>query len=380
VAVTLSPQPGSEPAWRIRLSRPSLPPLEQYAEALAAVWERGMLSNHGPCAAAFEADFARYQAGSGHVRCASNGDAALTLVLRALELPEGSRALVASLGFPSSAHALEWNGLRPHFVDVDAGDWCLHPEQLEGRLDGVSVIVATHLFGVPCDVAGLEGVAERHGIPLVFDAAQAAATWVGSRHVTDFGDASVVSFSGTKIVTGAEGAVAVLRSARVADRFTRLRAYGLGEHGISRDRGLNAKLSELHAALAGLTLGDLEAQVARRRRLVELYRERLATVGGVTLQARPPASRPTPTYFAVSLSTGRDRVRGALAARGIESRPYFPPLHLMPRLAGRFGASLPVTERLGRGLLALPLYGELEPADVEEVCAVVAGALNTEGK
>ncbi len=362
-------------AWRIRLSRPTLPPLARFSEAVAAVWESGMLSNQGPFATAFERAFAEYGSVGARVLCASNADTALTLILRALQLPEGSRALLPSLGFPSSVHAVEWNGLQPCFVDVDAGDWCLHAESLDGRLDGVSVIVATHLFGVPCDVAGLERVAERSGARLVFDAAQAAGTWVGDRHVTDFGDASVVSFSATKVVTGAEGAIAVLRSDAAADRFARLRRYGLDEHGVSCDHGLNAKLSELNAVLACLTLETLDAQVAGRERLIERYRHGLAGVAGVSWQAQPRPARRTPTFFVIAIAEGRERVRAALAEQGIESRPYFPPLHSMPRFAATPAGPLPVTERLGRSLLALPLYGELDASAVDEVCEVVASTL-----
>jgi dTDP-4-amino-4,6-dideoxygalactose transaminase len=362
--------------WRIRLARPSLPPFARFSEAMEAVWESAMLSNHGPFASAFERAFATYGASGRRMLCASSADVALTLVLRALELPEGSSALLPSLGFPSTVHAVEWNGLRPSFVDVDAGDWCLHPEQLDGRLDGVSVIVGTHLFGVPCDVDGLERVAARSGARLVLDAAQAAATWVGDRHITDFGDASVVSFSGTKIVTGAEGAIAVLRSEEAADRFERLRHYGLDEQRVSRERGLNAKLSELNAALACLTLEGLDSQVLSRERLVTRYRANLAGTPGVSWQAQPATSTRTPTFLVIAIAEGRERVRAALAARGIESRPYFPPLHAMPRFAATPAAPMPVTERLGTSLLALPLYGELEPAAVDEVCEVVTAALD----
>jgi dTDP-4-amino-4,6-dideoxygalactose transaminase len=366
------------------LARPTLPPLARVSEALEAVWESAMLSNQGPFATAFERAFGEYGSVGGRVLCASNADTALTLALRALQLPEGSRALLPSLGFPSSVHAVEWNGLRPSFVDVDAGDWCLHPEVLDGRLDGVSVIVATHLFGVPCDVSGLERVAERSGARLVFDAAHAAGTWVGDRHVTDFGDASVISFSATKIVTGAEGAIAVLRSDAAADRFARLRRYGLDHQGISRVRGLNAKLSELNAVLACLTLESLEAEVAARERLIERYRRGLAGlagVAGVSWQAQPASTRRTPTFLVIAIAEGRERVRAALAEQGIESRPYFPPLHAMPRFAATPAAPLPVTEQLGRRLLALPLYGELDASAVDEVCELVASTLHSvEGK
>jgi dTDP-4-amino-4,6-dideoxygalactose transaminase len=358
------------------VARPALPPLELYVRALEGIWDRGMLSNDGPCAREFEDRFADYGRGCGHVLAASSADLGLTLAIAALDLPRGSRGVLASFGFPSSIHALEWNGLRPHFVDVGAGDWCLHADRLDGQLDGASVIVATHLFGVPCDVAGLETLAEERGIAVVFDAAQAAGTWVGDRHVAAYGDASVISFGGTKVVTAAEGALVALRSERVAERFRRLRRYGIGAEGESDLCGLNAKLSELHAALALLTMHELEQQIELRAALATLYRQRFAQRDDISLQQIPPGCRPTPAFFVADFGDARDRVREALAASGIESRPYFPPLHLMPRFAHASRSALPVTERLGRGLLALPLYSELDPGVVDEVCDLAGCALD----
>ena len=362
--------------WRMRVSRPSLPDLDRYTEVVADIWDRGILSNQGPCANAFEAAFASYTGVTGHVRCASSADLGLALAVRALGLPKGARALVPSLGFPSSVHALEWNGLRPQFVDVDAGDWCLHAEQLAGLADGAAVIVATHLFGVTCDVVGLEEVARASGAALVLDAAQAVATTVGPRHAADFGDAAVVSFSGTKAITAAEGGIAVLRSDEVAERFARLRSYGLDADRASVDCGSNAKLSELHAALGVLSLAEADPALDARRRLVDRYRARLADVAGVTLQLRPPGTVATPTYFAVALEGARDHVAAALADEQIEARRYFPALHVMARLATTDGAPLPVTDRLAASLLALPLHAGLGLADVDEVCDVVIAALD----
>jgi dTDP-4-amino-4,6-dideoxy-D-glucose transaminase len=360
---------------RVPVTRPALPPFERFMESMAVLWETRMLSNNGPSARALEQEFARYADSDGHVRCASNCDAALTLAVRALCLPAGSCALVPSLGFPSTVHALEWNGLRPHFVDVDPHDWCVHAEQLTDAPSDVSVVIATHLFGVPCDVGGLERWAQRHGAALVFDAAHAIATWTPDGHVSAFGDASAFSLSATKVAGGAEGAIAVLRDGDHAERFSRLRAYGLDDDRVSRETGLNAKLSELHAALALLTIEQLDTQVALRERLVDRYRARLRDMPGLALQQAPAGARVTPTFFAVDLGAARDRVRGALAHEGIEARPYFPALHRMDRLRDLPGAPLPVTGRLGDGLLALPLYSELAPELVDEVCDVVLDSL-----
>jgi dTDP-4-amino-4,6-dideoxygalactose transaminase len=263
--------------WRIRVARPSLPPLERYVEMLEGVWERGTLTNDGPAARELEKEFAAYGR-LDRVLAASSGDVALTLALAALELPRGTEAVLPSFGYPSTVNAIEWNGLTPRFVDVDPDDWCLHAEQLD-------------------------------------------------------------------------------------------------RDGISRHRGLNAKLSELHAGLGLLSLAGLDEQLVRRRALIATYRSALEHRAEVRFQHTPAGATPTPGFAVAHLGEHRDIVRAALAAEGIESRLYFPALHWMPRLAAVPHAPLPVTERLDRGLLALPLYAELEPSAVEGICAVVCRAL-----
>jgi len=359
----------------VRVARPSLPPLERYVELLEGIWERGTLTNDGPCARELEAGFARYGRLE-HVLAASSGDVALTLAVAALELPVGSSAILPSFAYPSTVNAVEWNGLQPRFVDVDPDDWCLHAEQLDGELDGVSLILATHMFGAPCDVEGLEELASDRGIAVVYDAAQAAATWCGDRHVASYGDASVISLSATKVLTSAEGALVALGGDECAARFTQARNYGIDRDGISRRRGLNGKLSELHAALGLLSIASLEERLAARRSLVERYRAGLAHREDVGFQSPAAGSTVTPGFAVVDLGEARDGVRAALAARGIESRPYFPALHSMPRLQALNTRSLPVSQRLSRDLLSLPLYPELEPSSVDEVCSAVCEALD----
>ncbi len=359
----------------MRVARPSLPPLPQYVARLQSVWDSAMLSNDGPQARAFEQAFARYSEAGGVVLAASNCDVALTLLIASLELPRGAHAVLPSFSYPSLLHAVQWNGLRPRLVDVDPHDWCLHAEQLEDQLDGVALILATHMFGVACDVGGLERVAREHKCRLVLDAAQAVATWIGERHVTDYGDGSAISFSATKLATSAEGAIVVANSPPVARRLELLRRSGIDRDGASVGRGLNAKLSELHAALGVISLGKIEELVAHRAGLVQDYRRHLSGRADLALQRIPSGSRETPTYFVVELGSARDRVRGALAAEGIESRPYFPALHQMERLAEIPSAPMPVTDRLDAGLLALPLHTEVTAEIVRETCEIVVDQL-----
>jgi dTDP-4-amino-4,6-dideoxygalactose transaminase len=201
------------------------------------------------------------------------------------------------------------------------------------------------------------------------------ASWVGPDHVGGFGDASVFSFSATKIATCGEGGLATFRDPAATERFTLLRGYGSDEEYDSRHVGLNGKLSELHAALGCLTVPGIEDEVAARLALLARYRERLGEHPGVRLQAVAPGLRPTPTQFVADFGARRDEVAGALAGQGIETRAYFRPMHAMERFRALPAAPLPVTERLGAALLALPLHRALDAGDVDRVCDAVEDVL-----
>lgn len=359
----------------LRLARPSLPSLDAYAEELVATWDDAWLSNFGPHAERFEKVCSEYT-GLRHVRAVSNCDIGLTLAVRALGLRLGAGVVVPSFTFPSTLHALLWNGLEPRFADVDPDTWCLSAESAAAAVDGeTAAIVGTHAFMSACDVAGLEALAADVGAVLLFDAAQALASWVGQRHVGTFGDASVFSFSPTKIATCGEGGLAAFRDPAHGERFALLRGYGSDADYDSRLVGLNGKLSELHAALGCLTIANIEDEVRARLHLVDLYRERLTVLPGVRLQTRAPELRPTPTFLVADFGARRGDVAGALADHGIESRAYFRPLHAMGRFMEIPAAPLPVTEHLGAALLALPLHRGMEDADVHRVCDTVEWAL-----
>lgn len=359
----------------LRMAAPTLPPLDAYAAELAETWEDGRLSNFGPQAERFEEICGAY-IGRPDVRAVSNCDVGLALAVRALGLEPGARVLVPSFTFASTLHALLWNGLEPRFADVDPDTWCLTGASAAAALGGeVAAIVGTHAFMSVCDVAGLDALATQSGAVVLYDAAQAMASWLGSEHVGASGDASVFSFSPTKIATCGEGGLATFRAPDATERFTLLRGYGSDTEYDSRHVGLNGKLSELHAALGCLTVPGIEDEVAVRLAHVDRYRERLVALPGVRLQALPPGLRPTPTQLVADFGRRRDEVASALAARGIETRAYFRPMHAMERFRALSAAPLPVTERLGAALLALPLHRGMDAGDVDRVCTAIEAVL-----
>lgn len=352
---------------RIQLARPELPDLAAYAARLESVWDSAHVSNFGPAARELEA-IARAYMGLEHVHAVANADLGLTLAIAALRLPRGARAVVPSFTFPSTLIALLWNGLTPVFADVDPGTWCL-----ASAPEDADLIVGVHLFMGICDVSALEDQASRAGIPLVFDAAQAYASRLGGRHIGAFGDASVFSLGATKLVTSGEGGLAAFRDGAVAERFTRLRTHGMTRDYEVHEPGLNAKLSELHAALGCLTLPQADARAAALLELAGRYRERLN--GVLPLQRLPAGLRPTPTHLVCDVGDRRDAIARDLHGEGIETRAYFRPLHEMAAFAAVERGPLPVTERLGRSLLTLPLHTGMDAADVDRVCDVLLAAI-----
>jgi dTDP-4-amino-4,6-dideoxygalactose transaminase len=362
--------------YRIPITRPTLPPIEDYTRLLEGVWSSRMLSNFGPLAQGLEAQCREYL-GAVHLLSASSGDIALALAIRALQLPAGSRVLVPSFTFNSTVNAILWNGHRPVFVDIHPATFNMDPAAATRRADGAGAIVATHVFGNPADVDALATLARSAGIPLVFDAAHGYGSLHDGRHVGTFGSAEVFSLSGTKPVTSGEGGLFTTNDPELARRFRYLRAYGFQGDYVSHFVGLNGKMSELHAALGLLAMARIEDALVIRSRHVDGYLRRLGALPGVAFQQVAPGDRSTYKDFAVLFPSGaaRDAVEAGLERAGIQSKRYFRPCHTMPAYAEHVDGPLPVTEDVYARILCLPLYEDLTDHQRELVCSTVAAAM-----
>lgn len=345
------------------VSRPSLPPLEDFERLLEDIWRSRMLSNFGKYARMFE-EKAQAYLGNSWTRSLVNCDVGLVLALAALELPEGSECLVQSFTFNSTVNAILWNRLRPVFVDVDPRTLNVDAADLERRLSpSTRALVLTHIFGSPADLGRILPLARSRGIAVVVDAAHAyGASYRGAR-IGDpsLGDYQIFSFSGTKAVTSAEGGLVACGSEELCGRIEFRRAYGFQNDYVSRFLGLNAKLSELHAALACLNVDSTEKVVAARGRRAEQYRSRLSGIEGLRFQEHLPESRSTYKDFAILCPSRRDELASRLSERGIQTKKYFLPAHRMPFFEPyRTPADdLADTEAVADSVLCLPMFNEL---------------------
>jgi dTDP-4-amino-4,6-dideoxygalactose transaminase len=358
------------------LSRPSIGDAGAVARDVEAIVRSGVLTN-GPFVRRLEARAAEYL-GVKHCVAVSCCTAGLMLVLRAAELT--GEVIVPSFTFAATAHAVDWNGLRPVFADVDPETLTLAPASLE-RAVGMrtSAILATHVYGTPCDVEGLGAVAEEHGLRPFFDAAHAFGSSHAGRMVGGFGDAEVFSLSPSKVLVAAEGGIIATDDDLLAERCRIGRDYGNPGDYDCRFVGLNARMSELHAATALASFDDLEERLEERNRLAGLYHEALGSVTGVSFPAVPDGDRSTYKDLTVLIDpegfgAPARAVAQALWAEGIDTRRYYdPPVHEMRAYRGRarVAGELPATARAAERVLCLPLWTGMTNVQVRGVAEAI---------
>lgn len=369
---------GGAPAFPegLPLVRPSIPDVEEVLGRIRRSMTDGVLTN-GPLVRELEERAAEYL-GVRHCVAVASCTAGLMLTLRAADL--SGDVVTPSFTFAATAHAVAWNGLRPVFADVDPATLTLAPDAA-GKAVGVrtSAILATHTYGTPCDVEGLAAVARDNGIRLFFDAAHAFGSARGERRIGGFGDAEVFSLSPTKVLVAGEGGIIATDDDILAERCRIGRDYGNPGDYDCRFVGLNARMSEPHAALALGSLDGLDERIEHRNALAASYREALEPIKGIGFPRIGDGDRSTFKDFTILVDPGvfgmdAAALGRALASEGVETRRYYsPPVHSMRAyrsLAGRNG-ELTVTEHVAERVLTLPMWSDMSGDQIAGVVDAV---------
>lgn len=358
------------------LVRPALPDRDDLLRSFARILDSGMLTN-GPTVRAFEERVAAYLRVD-HVVAVASCTSGLMLVLQAMGV-SGRRVVLPSFTFSATAHAVHWAGGHPDFAEIDASHLTLDCADTGSRAHGAAAIVGTHVYGTPCDVEGLEAVSARTDAPILYDAAHA----LGSRHrgepIGRFGTAEVFSLSPTKVTVAAEGGLVATNDEGLAEACRQGRDYGHPGDYDCRFPGLNARMSELHAAIGMASLADLDQRVQHRGLLVRRFRAGLEGLPGLSFPETPADATSTYKDLTIRVSSeefglSRDGLARALAIEGIDTRRYFdPPVHRQQAYRhGRLGSTLPVTDRVAGEVLTLPLWSHMDASMMERLALVVA--------
>jgi dTDP-4-amino-4,6-dideoxygalactose transaminase len=367
----------------VRFQSPQLPPTDRIEAYLAHSRAARWFSNDGPCARELRARLAAYVGRGTQVVLTANATLGLMVALRAVvdrvQRP-GSAVVVPSFTFIATLNALHWCGLTPLFVDVGDADWHLDPDALERALekygDGVAAVLACSTFGAAptAAVAGAwSDACAAHGVPLIVDSAPGfgAVADDGAR-LGARGDAEVFSFHATKPFAIGEGGAVTTRDADLAERIGRLVNFGFdAERRVDGRAGLNAKMSEIHAAIGLAVLDGFDDVLEARRTRAAVIRAALEPEGfafqvGATSSTWQfvPVLAPDPVT--------RDKVLAAAPRYDVEIRHYHEALHRSPAFAGAAtSGTLTTTERLGRHALSLPLANDLEPMELQRIVDAV---------
>jgi dTDP-4-amino-4,6-dideoxygalactose transaminase len=359
------------------LAKPDVADPGAVARATAEILASGVLTN-GPYVRRLEETAARYL-GVRHCVAVASCTTGLMLALRVSGL--SGDVVLPSFTFSATAHAVAWNGLRPAFTDIRPDTLLLDPVAA-ARATGMrtSAILATHTYGTPCDVEALRNVARRNGIRLFFDAAHAFGSRRGSAMVGGFGDAEVFSLSPTKVLIAGEGGIIATNDDTLAERCHYGRDYGNPGDYDTRFIGLNARMSELHAATALASFSNLEERIGRRNQLAERYRKALGNLPGIGFPVVDEGDRSTYKDFTILVDAeefgmGAAELAQALAAEGVQTRRYYsPPVHRQRayRTVGPSNGALPVTDAAAARVLTLPLWTGMDDEQVDRVSIAVA--------
>jgi dTDP-4-amino-4,6-dideoxygalactose transaminase len=352
------------------IARPAVPPLDAVVDRYRPSHEAGVLTN-GPLVRELETQVCE-RLDVRNVVAVSSCTAGLLLTLR---LSGHGPVVLPSFTFSASAHAVAWNGRPTRFVECDPDSFQVDVESVERAIDGAGTILATHVFGAPCDATRLSGLAASAGVGLVFDAAHALGASHQGRAIGGWGVAEIFSLSPTKPVVAGEGGLVATNDDDLAAGLRIGRDYGNPGDYNTRFVGLNARMSELHAALALESLDGLDTHLAHRRELASHYREGFAKVPGVRVQAIPATDTSTYKDLTVAIDDdfriSRDALVSALRAEGVQTRCYFdPPVHRQQSHAD--GTRLPVTDDVSSRVLSLPLHVGMSTTDVERLIEAVA--------
>ena len=359
--------------WRLPIMEPTLAgsELKYVSDCVSSNW----ISSQGEYIKLFERSFCDYLCVD-HSLTATSGTTALHLAIVAMGIGPGDEVIVPDLTFGASANAVIHAGAKPVMVDVNSYTWTMDPDVIEKKItERTCAIMPVHLYGYPCDMDPIMKIARKHNLFVIEDCAEALGAKYKGKHVGTIGDVGCFSFFANKVITTGEGGMVTTNNQDFFDKMNLLK-----NHGMSPEKrywhfyaGFNYRMTNLQAAVGLAQMESIHDFISNRRKMAECYHHELGNISGITL---PPEAEWTENIYWLysvlideqKLGVTRDELAESLLDYGIETRPFFYPLHIQPAYRQYRHGNCPVSEKLSLQGLSLPASNHNCLKDVHRVC------------
>lgn len=355
----------------IFVTKPTLPPLDEYVKYLEEIWDSKILTNNGPMHKQFEKELAEFL-GVPYVSLFANGTLALVTALQTLRIT--GEVITTPYSFVATSHSLLWNNIKPVFVDIEDKHYNLDPEKIEAAItQKTTAILPVHVYGNPARVNDINTIAEKYGLKVIYDAAHAFGVKYQGKSILNFGDLSIVSFHATKVFNTFEGGAIVSPDLKTKKRIDYLKNFGFADEITVTGPGINSKMNEMQAAMGLLQLKYHEGNIIKRKNIVDKYRKELYGLSGISFLQQLNEAESNFAYFPIFIDPQdygktRDDLYFYLKNRNVNGRRYFYPLiSTFPMYRSLDSArkdNLPIANEVADKVICLPIYPDLSNDEI----------------
>ncbi len=363
---------------QITVTSPLLPPLEEFIPYLQDIWNRKWITNNGHYHQELEKALCEYL-GVEYISVFTNATLPLITALQALRIT--GEVITTPYSFVATTHSLWWNGIKPVFVDIDPATGNLDPNKIEAAITPkTTAIMPVHVYGNPCDVDAIQGIADKYGLKVIYDAAHAFGVKVNGESILKAGDISTLSFHATKTYNTVEGGALVCHDAKTKQRIDYLKNFGFAGETEVVAPGINSKMDEVRAAYGLLNLKHVDAAIEARHRVDTIYRDALADVTGISMFEHCSNVTYNYSYFPIFVDTEkygmtRDDLYFKMRENNVLGRRYFYPLisefSTYRGLPSAGKENLPIATRMSNEVICLPMHDKLSDEDIERVISII---------
>lgn len=344
-----------------------MPPLNEYSKYLEKIWQTANVTNRGPYVLELEEKLKDYL-GVNHLLFVSNGTIALQIAIKALNL-KGS-IITTPFSYVATTTSILWEDCKPVFVDIEPRTFCIDPQKIEAAITPeTTAILATHVYGYPCDVEAIKEIADKYNLKVIYDGAHAFGVNLKGRSILNYGDISTLSFHATKLFHTIEGGAIICNDDSISQKIKLYHQFGhIGDDYFSM--GINGKNSELHAAMGLCNLPLIKEFILERKHISELYDSELIPLG-LSRPEQPANVAYNYSYYPVICKSEEQllKIRKLLLDAQINTRRYFYPS--LNNLSYNKGEACPVSEDISKRVLCLPLFQGLQEEDIKRICEII---------